>query len=54
MPYIDLFPFRYRNPVTGNSIRAWCVATREEIAKDSLMRRCSALPDHREQQLMRP
>jgi hypothetical protein len=33
MPRLELFPFRYRNPVTGGWVRARYVATREEIAK---------------------
>ena len=33
MPRLELFPFRYRNPVTGKWVRARYVATREEIAK---------------------
>ena len=33
MPRLELFPVRYRNPVTGKWVRARYVATREEIAK---------------------
>ena len=33
MPRLELFPFRYRNTVTGKWVRARYVATREEIAK---------------------
>ena len=33
MPRLKLFPFRYRNPVTGKWVRTRYVATREEIAK---------------------
>ena len=33
MPRLELFPFRYRNPVTGKWVRARYVASREEIAK---------------------
>ena len=33
VPRLELFPVRYRNPVTGKWVRARYVATREEIAK---------------------
>ena len=33
MPRLELFPFRYRNPVTGKWVRARYLASREEIAK---------------------
>jgi len=33
VPRLELFPFRYRHPVTGKWVRARHVATREEIAK---------------------
>jgi hypothetical protein len=33
MPGLELFPFRYCNPVTGKWVRARYVATREEIAR---------------------
>jgi hypothetical protein len=32
-PQLELFPFRYRNPVTGTWVRARYLATREEFAK---------------------
>jgi len=33
MPRLELFPFRFRNRITGKWVRARYVATREEIAK---------------------
>jgi len=36
MPRLQLFPFRYRNPVTGKWVRARYVASREEIAKGNV------------------
>jgi len=38
MPRLDLFPFRYRNTVTGKCAKARYVAERHEIAVRAVQR----------------
>jgi len=48
MTRLELFPFRYRNPVTGKWVRARYVATREEIAKGNAEWEIIAPPEIRD------
>src|SRR4051794_2520626 len=48
MPRLELFPFRYRNPVTGKWVRARYVATREEITKGNVEWEIIGPPEVRE------
>jgi len=48
VPRLELFPFRYRNQVTGKWVRARYVATREEIAGGNTKWEIIGLPEIRD------